>query len=115
MQVVGRPFDEPTVLRVADAYEKATTWRGRRPVIEAGTDAEQPAPHAPAPPEVTLDSAAQDLVAGIARHAGLELDETQTAFLYHAAPEAFAMAARLRQPLAWSNEPANTFRFPTQE
>ena len=113
MQVGGRPFDEPTVLRVADAYEKATTWRGRRPVIEAGTNAKQPAPHTPAPPEVTLDAATQVLVAGIARRTGLKLDETQLAHLYRAAPEAFAMANRLRQPLAWSNEPANTFRFPT--
>jgi Asp-tRNA(Asn)/Glu-tRNA(Gln) amidotransferase A subunit family amidase len=23
MQIVGRPFDEPAVLRVADAYERA--------------------------------------------------------------------------------------------
>ena len=114
MQVVGRPFDEPTVLRVADAYEKATPWRRRRPTIGAGPDAERPAPHAPSPPEVTLDEATQNLVAGLARHAGLELDEAQFAFLYQAAPEAFAMAHRLRQPLIWSNEPANTFRFLTQ-
>lgn len=31
MQVVGRRFDEATVLRVGDAYERATPWRGRRP------------------------------------------------------------------------------------
>ena len=111
MQVVGRPFDEPTVLRVADAYEKATPWRGRRPALEAAPDPERPAADAPPPPRVTLDTATQDLVAGLARRAGLELDESQLAFLYQAAPEAFAMADRLRQPLAWSDEPANTFRF----
>ena len=33
MQIVGRPFDEPTVLRVADAYEHATPWRSRRPPL----------------------------------------------------------------------------------
>ena len=114
MQVAGRPFDESTVLRVADAYEKATPWRGRRPALEAGPDPERPAPHAPSPPEVTLDKATQELAAGMARRAGLQLDETQLAFLYEAAPEAFAMADRLRQPLAWSDEPANTFRFPAQ-
>ena len=114
MQVVGRPFAEPTVLRVADAYEKATKWRGRRPAIEAGTKAERPAPHTPSSPEVTLDAAAQELVAGIARRAGLRLDGSQLAHLYRAAPEAFAMADRLRQPLAWSDEPANTFCFPTK-
>lgn len=31
MQLVGRPFDEPMVFRVAHAYERATEWRGRRP------------------------------------------------------------------------------------
>ena len=33
MQVVGRPFDEATVLRVADAYQRATDWHTRRPPL----------------------------------------------------------------------------------
>lgn len=33
MQIVGRPFDEATVMRVGDAYERATEWRSRRPAI----------------------------------------------------------------------------------
>ena len=32
-QLIGRPFDEATVLRAADAYEGATEWRNRRPPI----------------------------------------------------------------------------------
>jgi aspartyl-tRNA(Asn)/glutamyl-tRNA(Gln) amidotransferase subunit A len=35
MQIAGRLFDEATVLRVGDAYEKATGWRKRRPDIAA--------------------------------------------------------------------------------
>jgi aspartyl-tRNA(Asn)/glutamyl-tRNA(Gln) amidotransferase subunit A len=31
MQLVGRPFGEPTVFRAAHAYERATEWRRRRP------------------------------------------------------------------------------------
>ena len=31
LQIVGRPFDEATVLRVAHAYEQATDWHTRRP------------------------------------------------------------------------------------
>jgi aspartyl-tRNA(Asn)/glutamyl-tRNA(Gln) amidotransferase subunit A len=31
LQIVGRPFDEATVLRVAHAYEQATEWHRRRP------------------------------------------------------------------------------------
>lgn len=33
MQIVGRPFDEATVMRVGDALERATPWRDRRPVL----------------------------------------------------------------------------------
>ncbi len=33
MQLAGRPFDEATVLRAADAYQRATDWHARRPVI----------------------------------------------------------------------------------
>ncbi len=33
MQFVGRPFDEATVLRAADAYQRLTDWHTRRPVI----------------------------------------------------------------------------------
>ena len=31
LQIVGRPFDEATVLRLADAYQRATDWHTRRP------------------------------------------------------------------------------------
>lgn len=31
LQIVGRPFDEPTVLRIARAWERATDWHTRRP------------------------------------------------------------------------------------
>jgi aspartyl-tRNA(Asn)/glutamyl-tRNA(Gln) amidotransferase subunit A len=33
LQIVGRPFDEVTVLRVADAYQGATDWHTRRPPL----------------------------------------------------------------------------------
>jgi aspartyl-tRNA(Asn)/glutamyl-tRNA(Gln) amidotransferase subunit A len=33
IQLVGRPFEEPTVLRVADAFEKATDSRNARPAL----------------------------------------------------------------------------------
>jgi aspartyl-tRNA(Asn)/glutamyl-tRNA(Gln) amidotransferase subunit A len=33
MQIAGRPFDEATVLRVADAYQRATDWHARRPPL----------------------------------------------------------------------------------
>ena len=43
MQIVGRPFDEATVLRVADAYQRVTDWHTRRPPVG------QDAPAAPSP------------------------------------------------------------------
>lgn len=33
LQVIGRPFDEATVLRVADGYQRETDWHLRRPAI----------------------------------------------------------------------------------
>jgi aspartyl-tRNA(Asn)/glutamyl-tRNA(Gln) amidotransferase subunit A len=52
MQIVGRAFDEATVLRVADAYQRATDWHTRRPPVGAppATAPSPPAPPAPAPP-----------------------------------------------------------------
>jgi aspartyl-tRNA(Asn)/glutamyl-tRNA(Gln) amidotransferase subunit A len=35
IQLVGKPFKEPTVLRVADPFEKATPFRGQRPALVA--------------------------------------------------------------------------------
>jgi aspartyl-tRNA(Asn)/glutamyl-tRNA(Gln) amidotransferase subunit A len=33
MQLVGRPFEEEALLRLGDAYERATAWRRRRPSL----------------------------------------------------------------------------------
>ena len=33
VQIVGRPFDEATVLRAADAYQRSTDWHTRRPPL----------------------------------------------------------------------------------
>ena len=33
LQIVGRPFDESTVLRLAHAYEQHTPWHRRVPVL----------------------------------------------------------------------------------
>ena len=32
-QLVGRPFDEATVLRLGHAYQQATDWHTRRPAL----------------------------------------------------------------------------------
>jgi aspartyl-tRNA(Asn)/glutamyl-tRNA(Gln) amidotransferase subunit A len=33
IQLVGKPFQEPTLFRIADAFEKATAFRGHRPAL----------------------------------------------------------------------------------
>jgi aspartyl-tRNA(Asn)/glutamyl-tRNA(Gln) amidotransferase subunit A len=37
LQLVGRAFDEPTLLRAAYAYEQATEWHRRHPPLPGGT------------------------------------------------------------------------------
>ena len=33
MQLVAKPFQEPTLFRAAHAYEQATPWRSKRPEL----------------------------------------------------------------------------------
>jgi len=35
IQLAGKPFSEPTLFRVAHAYETAMPWRARRPALAA--------------------------------------------------------------------------------
>ena len=34
MQIIGKPFDEAIILRVAHAYEQSTEWHKKKPRIE---------------------------------------------------------------------------------
>jgi aspartyl-tRNA(Asn)/glutamyl-tRNA(Gln) amidotransferase subunit A len=43
MQIAGRPWDEATVLNVADAYQRLTEWHRRRPPLEVAEAKEAPA------------------------------------------------------------------------
>ncbi len=33
LQIIGKPLDEATILRVAYAYEQATDWHNRKPPL----------------------------------------------------------------------------------
>jgi aspartyl-tRNA(Asn)/glutamyl-tRNA(Gln) amidotransferase subunit A len=33
LQIIGKPFDEATLFRVAHAYEQSTDWHTRRPPV----------------------------------------------------------------------------------
>ena len=114
MQLIGRPFDEATVLRAGHAYEKATPWRDRRPQLTPGT------PQPPITPKgndpqvpADLDSKTRDLVLDMAARAGLKLNEREQAILLEPAPYVLEMANRIRKDRSRFEEPALVFRFPS--
>jgi aspartyl-tRNA(Asn)/glutamyl-tRNA(Gln) amidotransferase subunit A len=110
MQLMGRPFDDATVLRIAHAYERATPWRSRRPAPDPAA-APLPLPPVPNPTPAEVSAAERDAIALVARRAGLSLNDRQFELLAAAAPHVWAMAGRLRTPRPFAAEPANIFRF----
>ena len=111
LQIVGRPFDEATVLRAAHAYEKATAWRRHRPTLDPDAHPSAVLPPTPAP-EPAGDPAARAIVEVACQRAGLALNEEQIAMICAAAPYVAAMTQRLRRARDFRDEPANIFRFP---
>jgi aspartyl-tRNA(Asn)/glutamyl-tRNA(Gln) amidotransferase subunit A len=112
MQVIGRPFDEATVLRAGHAYERATTWRSRRPQLAPGTKQPPVTPKGNEPDASGVDAATQALVLDTAARAGLRLNERQRTILLETAPYALAMSNRIRRERNRFEEPALVFRFP---
>jgi aspartyl-tRNA(Asn)/glutamyl-tRNA(Gln) amidotransferase subunit A len=113
MQVLGRPFDEATVLRVSYAYEQATDWHRQHPRLLA--DAETPdltPPPVLAGTAGQIEAATRQACADAAQRAGLTLNDEQFAQLLEGAPYALGMVQRLRRDQRYGDEPANTFRFP---
>jgi aspartyl-tRNA(Asn)/glutamyl-tRNA(Gln) amidotransferase subunit A len=111
LQVIGRPFDEATVLRVGDAYERATAWRQRRPQLVPGTVPPPVSAQANEPVVPDLDAETLGYIHTMVKRAGLTLDDRRMAILLEAAPHALAMAARLRKKRGWFEEPSLVFRF----
>jgi aspartyl-tRNA(Asn)/glutamyl-tRNA(Gln) amidotransferase subunit A len=113
MQIVGRPFGETTILKIAHAYERATEWHTRRPRLSPGTAAPEIAP----PPVLSgaagdVDADTRDLCVKAARRAGLPLDDLMLAQMLEGAPYALGMVRRLRRDHDPGHEPANVFSFP---
>jgi aspartyl-tRNA(Asn)/glutamyl-tRNA(Gln) amidotransferase subunit A len=111
MQIVGRPFDDATVLRVAHAYEIATPWRKRRPQLDPDAEFSNAPPAIPHPETADIEPATRDRVATACRAAGLALSERQFAMACAAAPYVEAMTGRLYRDRGWTEEPANIFQF----
>ncbi len=111
MQIVAAPFAEPTVLRVAHAYEQATPWRGRRPQLDSPAASAPALPPVPDPPFADGDAATRARAAAACRAAGIELSDRHMAMVLAAAPYVEAMTGRLRRERHWSEEPASIFCF----
>jgi aspartyl-tRNA(Asn)/glutamyl-tRNA(Gln) amidotransferase subunit A len=111
MQIVGRPFDDATVLRVAHAYEAATAWRARRPQLDRNETSSAALPAVPDPEPPDIDTATRDRVAVACRAAGLTLTDRQFAMACAAAPYVISMTSRLYRDRAFAEEPANIFQF----
>lgn len=111
MQLIGRPFDDATVLRAGHAYQAATDWHRRRPDLAPGRPQPAVTPKGNEPAAADLDAATLGHVEHMARRAGLRLNERQMAILLETAPFALAMAARVHRPRDRMDEPSLVFRF----
>jgi aspartyl-tRNA(Asn)/glutamyl-tRNA(Gln) amidotransferase subunit A len=109
MQIVGRPFDEATVLRAAFAYESATTWRARRPALDPNASFSTNLPPVPAPAKADVSQSERDRIASICRRAGLSLNERHFEQLCATAPYIEAMTGRLNRTRAFYEEPSSVF------
>jgi aspartyl-tRNA(Asn)/glutamyl-tRNA(Gln) amidotransferase subunit A len=109
MQIVGRPFDEATVLRAAQAYESATSWRSRRPALDANASFSTELPPVPAPTKAEIGQADRDRIASICRRAGLSLNERHFEQLCATAPYIEAMTGRLNRTRQFYEEPSSVF------
>lgn len=110
MQLAGRPFADAPVLQAGAAYENATTWRQRRPVLDPAAPVSPPPQ--PAPDEPSGASAeTRDRVARAVAAAGLPLNEAQIDQVRAAAPYVAAMLGRINRTRPFTDEPSNTFQF----
>ncbi len=110
MQIVGRPFADAMVMRVAKAYEDATPWRGDRPALQAGA-APLPPPPIPAPARADISQVRRDEIAAICKRAGLTVPENHFEQLCASVPYVEEMVGHLGRSWAFTDEPASVFQF----
>lgn len=111
MQLLGRPFDDATVLKVGHAYQQSCPWHRQRPPMVAETSA-------PALPEPALlpgsgdgaDLHARELCLRAAAAAGVELDDVLLRQMLQGAPRALEMKARQQGRHGYPDWPSVSFR-----
>ncbi len=111
LQLLARPSGDAQVLRAGHAYQLATDWHLRRPVLVPGTPQPYVDGESNAPQPSALDAATRSHVETMAQRAGLRLNERQMLILLESAPYALAMAGRMRKPRNRMDEPSLVFRF----
>jgi aspartyl-tRNA(Asn)/glutamyl-tRNA(Gln) amidotransferase subunit A len=109
MQIVGRPFADATVLQVAHAYEAATPWRARRPMLDPHASFPSGQPPVPPPEKANISQSRRDEVAATCRRAGLTLTEDLFEQLCATAPYVEAMVGHLDRAPAFYDEPSSVF------
>ena len=114
LQLIGRPFEEATVLRVAHAYEAATPWRSRRPALDPAAPFSTTLPPVPDPATAALSAERRQEIAARCRSAGLtHLTPRMFEQLCATIPYIETMLERLRAAdLGFGDEPADLFTFP---
>ncbi len=113
VQLIGAPQTDAQVLRAGHAYEQATHWHKRRPMLTQTMQAPEIEVPDLTPDTSACDAQTRAYATDMARHAGLHLNELALNILLQAAPHAIAMTQRLRQKRDWFDEPANVFRIPS--
>ena len=104
VQLAAAPFLDRLVLAAGQAFQAATEWGGRRPLLEADDDPRLRTYALPAP-ALPRHGAMLDEARMLAGLAGLpQDDEFVLALIAEAAPHARAMAGRLDRDYAFSDE-----------
>lgn len=111
MQVIGRPFSDGTVLRVAHAYQSATDWHRRMPAIKFHGDLPLMTPPLRPTSAVECPTPIRDRCDVAAKKADLILDEMDRVLLYRAAPYAIEMTDRIVTNFGFSESPASVFQI----
>lgn len=111
LQLAGRPFDEETVLRAGHAYEQASEWRARRPVLVPGREKPSVSLGAARASSDGVPASALETARSCAAQAGLTLTESQFVQLAAASPYVLEMAKRMRRGYGYAQEPATAFHY----
>jgi aspartyl-tRNA(Asn)/glutamyl-tRNA(Gln) amidotransferase subunit A len=110
VQIVGRPFDEGTVLAVGDAYQQVTDWHERRPPALPATPPSDEDVRGYSQVDSSPDQAALSAVDGIVERGRMKVAEEDRLRLGRVYPSLRELADRLREVEVGGQEPALLFR-----